>query len=159
MSRTVRTRTFVVVGLAVAMLLAGVVSYYASSHPDGLEYVAEQAGFADTAEESATADGPLADYRVKGVEDERAAGGLAGVIGAAAVLALSLGLVHVVRRRGSRTGEPSAGPTPDPATGSGAGSATGSVTGSGAASDAGRATDPEGSRHADAERGPLDGRR
>ena len=151
MSRTVRTRTFVVVGLAVAMLLAGVVSYYASSHPDGLEYVAEQAGFADTAEESATADGPLADYRVKGVEDDRAAGGLAGVIGAAAVLALSLGLVHVVRRRGSRTGEPSAGPTPNPA--------TGSVTGSGAGSDTGRATDPEASRHADAERGPLDRRR
>lgn len=147
MSRTVRTRTFVVVGLAVAMLLAGVVSYYASSHPDGLEYVAEQAGFADTAEESATADGPLADYRVKGVEDERAAGGLAGVIGAAAVLGLSLGLVHVVRRRGSRTGEPSAGPTPDPATGSDTGSNTG------------RATDPEASRHADAERGPLDRRR
>ena len=147
MSRTVRTRTFVVVGLAVAMLLAGVVSYYASSHPDGLEYVAEQAGFADTAEESATADGPLADYRVKGVEDDRAAGGLAGVIGAAAVLALSLGLVHVVRRRGSRTGEPSAGP------------ATGSGAGSGAGSDTGRATDPKASRHADAERGPLDRRR
>ena len=143
MSRPVRTRTFLVVGLAVAMLLAGVVSYYASSHPDGLEHVAEQAGFADTAEESATADGPLADYRVKGVEDDRAAGGLAGVIGAAAVLALSLGLVHLVRRRGSRTGEPSAGPTPDPAT----------------VPDNGRATDPEGSRHADAERGPLDGRR
>ena len=143
MSRTVRTRTFVVVGLAVAMLLAGVVSYYASSHPDGLEYVAEQAGFADTAEESATADGPLADYRVKGVEDDRAAGGLAGVIGAAAVLALSLGLVHVVRRRGSRTGEPSAGP----------------ATGSGAGSNTGRATDPEAARHADAERGPLDRRR
>ena len=142
MSRPVRTRTFLVVGLAVAMLLAGVVSYYASSHPDGLEHVAEQVGFADTAEKSATADGPLADYRVKGVEDDRAAGGLAGVIGAAAVLALSLGLVHLVRRRGSRTGEPSAGPTPDPAT----------------APDNGRATDPEGSRHADAERGPLDGR-
>jgi len=123
MSRPVRSRTFLVVGLAVAMFLAGVVSYYASSHPDGLEHVAEQVGFADTAEESATADGPLADYRVKGVEDDRAAGGLAGVIGAAAVLALSLGLVH-------------------PAT----------------APDNGRATDPEGSRHADAERGPLDGR-
>ena len=142
MSRPVRPRTFLVVGLAVATLLAGVLSYYASSHPDGLERVAEQAGFADTAEESATADGPLADYRVKGVEDDRAAGGLAGVIGAAAVLALSLGLVHVVRRRGGRAGEPSTGPSPDPAT----------------AHDNGRATDPEGSRHADAERGPLDGR-
>ncbi len=35
------------IGLAVSLLLAGVVSYYASSSPDGLEKVAEDIGFID----------------------------------------------------------------------------------------------------------------
>jgi cobalt/nickel transport protein len=95
----VRTRSFFVVGLVVALLIAGVASYYASTHPDGLEYVAEQVGFADTAEEHAVADGPLADYQVEGVEDERLSGGLAGVAGALVVLLLTAGLVYAVRRR------------------------------------------------------------
>ncbi|MBD3784286.1 MAG: PDGLE domain-containing protein, partial [Micrococcales bacterium] len=33
----VSTRRLVVVGLAVCLVIAGVVSFYASSHPDGLE--------------------------------------------------------------------------------------------------------------------------
>jgi hypothetical protein len=96
-----RTRTFLVVGLLAALLVAGGVSYYASSHPDGLEYVAEQVGFGDAAQDSATADSPLADYQVKGVENEAASGALAGVVGALVVLALATGLAYAVRRRGS----------------------------------------------------------
>ena len=34
------TRRLFAVALVVSLLLAGVASYYASSHPDGLEYVA-----------------------------------------------------------------------------------------------------------------------
>lgn len=102
-----RTRTFLVVGLLAALLIAGVGSYYASTHPDGLEYVAQQAGFADKADDSAAADSPLSDYQVKGVEDERVSGGLAGVVGALVVLLLAGGLAFAVRRRGSASkGEP-----------------------------------------------------
>jgi hypothetical protein len=97
----VSTRRFFVVALVVSLLVAGVASYYASSHPDGLEYVAEQVGFGDAAEDSATADSPLADYQVKGVENEAASGALAGVVGALVVLALATGLAYAVRRRGS----------------------------------------------------------
>jgi cobalt/nickel transport protein len=61
--------------------LAGVVSFYASSDPDGLEKVAEDIGFIETAEEHTYADGALADYGVKGIENERASVGVAGVIG------------------------------------------------------------------------------
>ena len=50
------TRRFFAVALVVSLLVAGVASYYASSHPDGLEYVAEQTGFIDSAEDSATVD-------------------------------------------------------------------------------------------------------
>jgi cobalt/nickel transport protein len=103
-----RTRTFVVVGILAALLIAGVASYFASSKPDGLEHVAEQAGFADQAEDSATADSPLSDYKVRGVENDALSGGLAGVAGALVVLALAGGLTFVVRRT-SRSGQDRSG--------------------------------------------------
>lgn len=87
------------VGLLVALLVAGVASYYASTHPDGLEYVAEQTGFLDSAEDSAAADGPLADYQARGVEDARLSGGLAGVLGTLVVLGGAGGLFWLVRSR------------------------------------------------------------
>lgn len=98
-----RTKVFVAVGLLVAMLLAGGASYYASSHPDGLEYVAEKTGFLDTAEEHDAAGSPMADYSTDGVEDDRVSGGLAGVTGAVVVLALTMGLAYAVRRRDGRS--------------------------------------------------------
>lgn len=94
-----KTRTVFVVGLVVALLIGGVASYYASSHPDGLEYVADKVGFLDTADEHAAADGPMADYAVKGVDDPRLAGGLAGVIGILVTLAIAGGIALAVRRR------------------------------------------------------------
>jgi cobalt/nickel transport protein len=97
--RRVPTRVLVVSGLLVALLLAGVVSFYASGSPDGLERVAEDEGFLDRAEEHAAAGGPLADYQAKGVENDRLAGGVAGVVGALVVLLVTGGLVYVVRRR------------------------------------------------------------
>jgi cobalt/nickel transport protein len=94
------TRLFAVLVLAVTLLVAGGVSYYASEHPDGLEYVAGQVGFGDAAEESPTAGSPLAGYRLRGVEDDRASTAVAGVVGAFVVLLLAGGLGLALRRRG-----------------------------------------------------------
>lgn len=91
---------WVAVGIAVvALLLAGVVSYYASANPDGLEYVAGKTGFLDSASEHGAAEGPLADYGTKGVDNARLSGGLAGVIGTVVVLLVAGGLALLVRRR------------------------------------------------------------
>lgn len=98
---TGRRRWFWVAGLVAALLIAGVGSWYASSSPDGLEWSAEETGFAHTAEGSAAADSPLADYSVTGVADDRLAGGLAGVIGVVVTLALAGGLTVIMRRRPS----------------------------------------------------------
>lgn len=92
-------RTFLVVGLLVTLLIAGVASYYASAHPDGLEFVAGETGFLDTAEDSAVADSPLADYGTAGVDDERLSVGIAGVLGVGITLLLAGGLFWVLRRR------------------------------------------------------------
>ena len=46
-----RVRTIVVVGTAVSLVLAGIVSFFANGNPDGLEYVAADQGFLATARE------------------------------------------------------------------------------------------------------------
>lgn len=94
-----RTWILVVIGLAVALLLAGFASYYASSSPDGLEKVAADEGLDANAQDHALADGPLADYGVQGVSDERMSVGLAGVIGVTVTFVVAGGLFLLVRRR------------------------------------------------------------
>ena len=88
----------IIVGFAVSLALAGGVSYYASSQPDGLEKVAGDVGFLDSAKESAVKDSPLAEYGVAGVENERISGGLAGVIGVASTAAVSFAIFYGMRR-------------------------------------------------------------
>jgi cobalt/nickel transport protein len=94
-----RSRRFFVLGILVALLVAGFGSYYASSQPDGLEFVAEKTGFSDSADEPGNADSPFADYGTKGVDDERLGGGIAGVAGVLLVLVLMGGITFAVRRR------------------------------------------------------------
>ena len=54
-------RKFIFVGLLISALLAGGASFYASSNPDGLEKVATDIGFIDTAKDHANSDSALAD--------------------------------------------------------------------------------------------------
>lgn len=105
-SPRVNRRTFYLAGLLLALLVAGGLSYYASAHPDGLEHVAEQTGFLDSAEDSATSDSPLADYQAEGVDDERVGGAIAGVAGVLITLVLMGALAWAVRRRGTREAAP-----------------------------------------------------
>ncbi len=101
-----RSRRLWVVGLLLALLVAGVGSWYASGSPDGLEWVAERAGFLGTAQDSAVAGSPLADYSVSGVGEDRLSGGLAGVLGVLATLLLTGGLTLLLRRRRPSTRAP-----------------------------------------------------
>jgi hypothetical protein len=103
--RRVSTRALVVTGLLLTLFLAGVASFYASSHPDGLEYVAEKTGFSRTAKDHPGADSPFADYSTRGVSDQRLSGGVAGVVGVVVVGALFGGLTWVLRRSTSRSGD------------------------------------------------------
>lgn len=77
------SKKLVVVGLVVSIVIAGFLSFYASSHPDGLEKVSADQGLDVTVVDSANADSALADYGVAGVENERASAFLGGVIGVA----------------------------------------------------------------------------
>ena len=82
-------------GLGVTLVLAGAVSFFASSNPDGLEYVAEQEGFIETAEDSAVGGFTLADYgEVGGIPV-----GVAGLIGVGLTILVGLAVFWLVARR------------------------------------------------------------
>jgi cobalt/nickel transport system permease protein len=91
------------VGLALALLLA-IASPLASSHPDGLEWVAEQKGFLDIAQ------GPLykliPDYSFPGVTNTAMATILAGIIGALIVFIVAVGVAYSRSRRTVNQNEP-----------------------------------------------------
>jgi cobalt/nickel transport protein len=107
-----RRRWFLVGGLLVCLLLAGVVSGFASSSPDGLEHAAREGCTVDEQdeitggscmaqgeEEHDLADNWIADYSIRGIDNERLSTGLSGVIGVLVTFAVGGGLFWLVRRR------------------------------------------------------------
>ncbi|WFE64243.1 PDGLE domain-containing protein [Micromonospora sp. WMMD714] len=108
-----RSWGFVAVGLLVALLLAGVVSNYASSHPDGLDSsllkgctvnaddeITGGSCPAQQARDHELADSPLADYGIRGVDNGFLSTGLSGVVGVLLTFAVGGGLFWLLRRRG-----------------------------------------------------------
>jgi hypothetical protein len=100
--RSSNLRLFLAGGLLVTIGLALIVSGLASGAPDGLERVAEDKGFLETASEHLFADGPLADYQVSGVDNERLSTGLSGLIGVLITFGLGLALFALLRVARSR---------------------------------------------------------
>ncbi|MFC6017839.1 PDGLE domain-containing protein [Plantactinospora solaniradicis] len=109
---TKRTGAFILGGLLVALLLAGVVSNFASAHPDGLDSSLRQ-GCTFDADDNITggscpaqqsrdhelADSPLADYGVRGIDNSYLSTGLSGVLGVLFTFAIGGGLFWLLRRR------------------------------------------------------------
>jgi hypothetical protein len=86
-----------VVGLALALALA-VLAPLASAYPDGLEWVAEQQGFLESAQSPLY--NLIPDYVLPGVSNEALATILAGVIGTILVFGVAIGVAY--SRRGRR---------------------------------------------------------
>ena len=92
-----KNNTFVLIGIVVSLFFAGIISNFASGSPDGLEKVAEDTGFIETAQDSAVATSPLADYGVSVVENEFLSTGLSGVIGVAVTALVAFGLFKLLK--------------------------------------------------------------
>jgi len=78
-------RRFVIIMLLASLAVGGVISYFASRSPDGLESVAEDIGFAGKSDESALKIFP--DYTIPGLNGFFS-NGIAGAVGVAAVFGL-----------------------------------------------------------------------
>ncbi len=85
-------KKFLIVGFIVAVLIAAVLSPFASSYPDGLERVAEDKGFIVLAEGKELIKTWMPDYVFPGINHEGVATALAGVIGTVLVLIVLYGI-------------------------------------------------------------------
>jgi cobalt/nickel transport system permease protein len=77
-------------------LIAGVLSLFASTWPDGLDSVAEKFGFKDKETTVVEIPTPLADYKVQGIDD-KVGTSIAGLVGAGAAFAVAFGIAQAVR--------------------------------------------------------------
>jgi cobalt/nickel transport protein len=98
-----RNRIFVIVGLGIALLIAVVLSPFASSDPDGLDRVSQDLKFDRKATEDAPAQklpfyAIFEEYALRGVP-EGAATPLAGLIGTLVTFGLAWGVGKLVVRR------------------------------------------------------------
>jgi cobalt/nickel transport system permease protein len=85
-----------IVGLVIALVLA-IASPLASSHPDGLEWVAKQKGFLDTAQGSVYKIIP--EYVLPGISNRNLATIVAGIVGIVIVFGVSFGVAYSRRKR------------------------------------------------------------
>ncbi len=85
-----------IAGLLIAIALA-VASPLASTHPDGLEFVAEQQGFIEKAQ--ANPYDIIPDYVMPGIANEDAATIAAGILGVIVVFFVAIGVAYLRRNR------------------------------------------------------------
>ena len=97
-------KKLIVIGLFIAAAIAVFLSPMASSHPDGLEKVAEDKNFLQSAEEKEIIKAPVPDYSMPGIKNNTVAGSVAGLAGTIIVfcIAYGLGIFLKSRRRNIR---------------------------------------------------------
>ncbi|MBI4834238.1 MAG: PDGLE domain-containing protein [Planctomycetes bacterium] len=90
-------KKIIVIGLIVSLVLAILLSPFASSSPDGLEKVGEDKGFIEKAHSFLT--GLIPDYVFPGVSDEKIATAIAGGLGVLVVFGITYLLMLVISKR------------------------------------------------------------
>ena len=116
---TKRLWVFIACGLFVTLVLAGVVSNFASSSPDGLDATTLQGCTTDAkgnitggtcmaqqTKDHQFKDSPLADYGIKGIDNPYLSTGLSGVAGVLITFGVGYGVFWLVRRRRPSGSEP-----------------------------------------------------
>lgn len=116
-STSKKNLAFWLTGLATSLLVAGVLSPFASRHPDGLDRVSQDYGFDQKAEESPPAQqlpfySVFNEYALRGVP-ESVATPLAGVIGTLVTFGLAWGAGRLLLKPGVSSRRESGGETRD----------------------------------------------
>ena len=89
----------ILLGLLAALILAIMLSPFASSSPDGLEKVAEEKAFLEKGEVAPVITSPIPDYVMPGLKNERMATSLAGLIGTLIVFGAGWGIAALLKKR------------------------------------------------------------
>ena len=94
----VTARTFAIGGVITAMVVAMVVSQFASGDPDGLERIAADKGFAARGGDHALGSSVFADYATSGIDNATVSLAVAGLAGVTLTLLVGFGIVSASRR-------------------------------------------------------------
>lgn len=95
-----KTKQFIIIGLVVAIIIAVLAPFLASSNPDGLESAAEKILLPGVNDE-AIHESPMPDYIIPSLGENPISGALAIVIGVIVVFALAYGLGYLLKKRNS----------------------------------------------------------
>ena len=96
----------ILAGLLLSLVLGIIISPFASPHPDGLEWVAEENGFLEKSEgDPAWKASLIPDYAIPGVSSEILATGIAGLAGTFLVFAVGWGIAALISQRKRETEE------------------------------------------------------
>ncbi len=88
-----KNRNLIIGGLAIALIIAILAPFLASSNPDGLDSTAQSL---EVPESEAAIQSPLADYSIPGMEENPLGGAIALIVGTVLVLLVALGLAKVI---------------------------------------------------------------
>jgi len=90
---------FIWVGLGVSLLLALLLSPFASSSPGGLERVAETKGFAEKGEEwKLWKHAPFSEYTIPWIKNEKVSTALSGLVGTLAIFLIAFGIGKIIKK-------------------------------------------------------------
>ncbi|MGC9517533.1 MAG: PDGLE domain-containing protein [Methanomicrobiales archaeon] len=97
-----KNRNLVIGGLVIALIIAVLAPFLASSSPDGLESTAESLGVPET---EPALESPLPDYTLPGMEDNPWGGVLALIIGTIVVLLVMFGIGAIFSKKNGNGSE------------------------------------------------------
>jgi hypothetical protein len=98
-------RAWILTALVAALIVAGVISFWASAAPDGLEKTSAAAGILPPDKDSSALPAPLNNYQVAGLSNHFLSNALAGLAGALLVLVLVFSAGHLLARKTCRSGQ------------------------------------------------------
>lgn len=87
----------ILIGLLISLGLAIIASLFASSLPDGLEWVAEKLGFLE--KETEIIKPPLPDYEMPSVKHTGFSKALAGIVGTLIVFCITILLMFALKKK------------------------------------------------------------
>jgi cobalt/nickel transport protein len=92
-----RDKKFFIAGVIIAVLIAVLAPFVASSNPDGLESSSEKFDSAE-GKDDPSYDSPLADYSIPGIDNDKYSGAIAIGLGTIIILLIVIGMSYAFKR-------------------------------------------------------------
>lgn len=97
--RQIINRRFIIISLLICIAIVALAAAFASSFPDGLEWVAAKLGFENKAAETNIVQSPMPDYSVGLVKAPFWSTLVSGILGTAAAFVATIIIIKIFRRR------------------------------------------------------------